>query len=114
MVQPFPEMVWIQCFDLSTDGKQILASFLRKDQIVQTALVSTIDGSVRILKENFLGGEMDLVDYPTNMKFSPDGRYIIYDIPQKDDSELHDIYLLPTDGGEEYYWLLTRIQSTIH
>lgn len=97
-----PEMVWIQCFDLSTDGKQILASFLKKDQIAQIGLVSTTDGSVQILERKFSGGEMDLVDWTINMEFSPDGRYIIYDIPQKEDNDVRDIYLLSTDGSEEY------------
>ena len=35
------------------------------------------------------------------MSLSPDGRYIAYDFPQKDDARERDIFLLPSDGSPE-------------
>jgi Tol biopolymer transport system component len=83
--------------DWSPDGKQILAYFERKDKagwICQIVLISTANSSIRVLK-TFNGG------WPENMCFSPDGRYILYDFPPKEDAPERDIFLLPTDGSRE-------------
>ena len=88
------EVVWAQTYDWSPDGKQILAFFWRKDDINQIVLVSAADGSVRILKT------LDKY-WPQNMCFSPDGRCIVYDFPQKEDSVERDILLLTSDGSRE-------------
>jgi Tol biopolymer transport system component len=86
-------------YDWSSDGQQILAYFEFKkegetDWITQIVLVSTADGSVRVLK-SFDGS------WPENMCFSPDGRYIVYDFPQKTGSKERDIFLLSSDGIRE-------------
>jgi Tol biopolymer transport system component/beta-lactamase regulating signal transducer with metallopeptidase domain len=85
-------VTWAQTYDWSHDGKQILACFTTKgrDQIVS---VSVADGSARFLKtiNN---------DY-LQMVFSPDGRYIVYDFPQKESSTESDIFLLSADGSGE-------------
>jgi Tol biopolymer transport system component len=85
---------WAQTYGWSPDGKQILACFSRKDGQAQIVLVSTADGSVRVLKTMERGG-------PDHMNFSPDGRYIVYDFPQKEDPQERDISLLSTDGSRE-------------
>jgi Tol biopolymer transport system component/beta-lactamase regulating signal transducer with metallopeptidase domain len=87
------EVGWAQTYDWSPDGKQILACFSTKglDQIV---LVSVADGSVRVLKTLNKG-------YPQNMVFSPDGRYIVYDFPQKENSPESDIFLMLADGSRK-------------
>src|SRR5713101_884333 len=56
----------------SPDGNYILTSFYTVPNTFQIALISVGDGSVRILKT--------LDWFPTNAKFSPDGRYIAYDL----------------------------------
>jgi Tol biopolymer transport system component len=84
-------------YDWSPDGKQILAYFEKKvgtDWITQIVLVSTVNDSVHVLK-TFDGG------WPENMCFSPDGRYIVYDFPQKTGSPERDIFLLSSDGIRE-------------
>jgi beta-lactamase regulating signal transducer with metallopeptidase domain/WD40 repeat protein len=88
------EVDWAQTYGWSPDGKKILACFSRKDETDQIVLVSAADGSVRVLKtlDNY---------YPENMSFSPDGRYIVYDFPQKEDSPERDISLLTFDGSRE-------------
>ncbi|MBA7630908.1 Tol-Pal system protein TolB [subsurface metagenome] len=88
------EVVWAQTYDWSTDGRQILACFSKKDGPDQIVLVSAADGSVRVIKT------FDW-HWPQNMNFSPDGRYIVYDFPQKENSPEHDISLLSTDGSRE-------------
>ncbi|MHC4753186.1 MAG: M56 family metallopeptidase, partial [Planctomycetota bacterium] len=87
------EVVWAKTYDWSPDGKQILACFSRKDSPAQIVLVSAADGSVRVLKT--------LNRYPQSMGFSPDGRYIVYDFPQKEDSPEHNISVLLIDGSRE-------------
>ena len=92
------EMIWAQCYDWSPDGKQILACLTGKDGKNKIVLVSVADGSVRVLSTLGQQGEDN---WPKNMSFSPDGIYIVYDYPQKEDSRDHDIYLLSTDGSRE-------------
>ena len=77
----------------SPDGKYILASFYTIPNTFQIALISVGDGSVRILKT--------LDWFPTNAKFSPDGRYIAYDLAQQQDSSNRDIFVLAADGSRE-------------
>ena len=73
--------------DWSPDGKQVLARFGK-----HMVLISVADGSVDTLKE-FSWSE------PGGMRFSPDGRYIAYDMPPWEDSPDRDIFLLATDGS---------------
>ena len=77
----------------SPDGKYVLVTFRREDRSNQLGLVSVADGSVRVLKT--LGGVP-----PIGVSFSPDGRYIAYDLPAGDSAE-RDIFLLATDGSRE-------------
>ena len=91
------EMNWAHPHDWSRDGKQILVYFERNDGtgwITQIAVVSAVDGTVRVLK-TFNGS------WPENMCFSPDGRYIVYDFPQKTDSPERDIFMISSDGTSE-------------
>ncbi len=56
-------------------------------------MVSTSDGALKVLKtvtwEN------------PNPLFSPDGKFIAYDLPTEQDRQQRDIYLLATDGSRE-------------
>jgi Tol biopolymer transport system component len=97
------EVEWAQTHDWSPDGKQILACFSRKGGAQQIVLVSAEDGSVRVLKILDKG-------WPKNMNFSPDGRCIVYDFPQKENSPERDISLLSTDGSHE----ITLVEHPAH
>src|SRR5688572_22363202 len=56
----------------TSDGKQILTLFFRKDNISQIALVPVEGGPPKILRSlNWV--------YPKRMDISPDGRFIVYD-----------------------------------
>ena len=76
----------------SPDGKYVLVTFRREDRSNQLGLVSVADGSVRVLKT--LGGVP-----PIGVSFSPDGRYIAYDLHAGEGKR--DIFLLATDGSRE-------------
>ena len=78
----------------SPDGKQILALFHRKDGTRQIGFVSAEDGSPKVLKT--FGWR-----YPRKMSLSPDGLYIIYDLPADDGSGKRDVFLLASDGSRE-------------
>ena len=89
-------MEWAQCHDWSPDGKQILACFAKKDHTKHIGLVSVLDGSLQLIKE--LGGGQS---WPKCLRFSPDGRYVVYDNPPEKDNPALDIYLISTDGSLE-------------
>lgn len=82
--------------DWSPDGKYVLGVVLRigTQFPTQIALTSVADGSVRVLKKFEWS-------YPGKVKFSPDGRYIAYDYPPRQDSDNRDIFLLAADGSRE-------------
>jgi Tol biopolymer transport system component len=87
-VRPFPS-------DWSPDGTSILAvlwHFL--DPGSGIALVSVRDGSMRILKDF----DKRLTERP---RFSPDGRFIVFDRQQRPGSKESDIFVLALDGGRE-------------
>ena len=87
------DVPYLQPTDWSSDGKHILTTVHRKDRTNQLVLISAADGSVRVLKT------LDW-RWPSG-RFSPDGRYIAYDFPPKEDSPDRDIFVLATDGSRE-------------
>ena len=89
------EMNFIVPSDWSSDGKHILAAVYRKDKSVQIALISVPDGTVRILKT------MEWYHPGGKMLFSPDGRYIAYDMSEKDNLDKGDILIMAADGSRE-------------
>jgi Tol biopolymer transport system component len=88
-----PEVGYLAPRDWSPDGRQILAILGRKDAGVEIALISVADGSVRALKTALseVGG----------LRFSPDGRYIVYESPSQQDSSKSDIFVLASDASRE-------------
>jgi len=85
---------WFGAGEWSADGEQILISGLGEDESYQLALVSVADGSVRTLKN--LGSL-----WPVEVSFSPDDRYLVYDIPEGSNSEERDIFVINLATGEE-------------
>lgn len=81
-------------FDWSPDGKLLVVHLRRKDQSSQIGLVAVQDGSLRVLKSIDWRG-------PSKIFFSPDGRYIAYDLPSSDTGERRDIFVMAIDGSRE-------------
>ncbi len=88
------EITYVEPGGWSPDGQHLAAILTRKDRTNQIALISVQDGSARALKT------LDW-RYPRGLGFSPDGRYILYDFPPKEDSPQRDIFLLAADGSQE-------------
>jgi Tol biopolymer transport system component len=88
------DVEWIAPYDWSPDGKWLAVALTRMDRTAQLGLLSAADGSLRVLKS---------VDWrgASKMAFSPDGRFLAYDLPASDDSEQRDIYVMTTDGVRE-------------
>ncbi len=79
----------------SPDGKSILALDMSKDGASKILLILVADGSARTLKTM---GPLR----PGRVVFSPDGRYIAYDAPVREDEPERDVYVLPAGGGDEH------------
>lgn len=86
-------------YDWSPDGALILAASWRKDDTYEIALISAVGGSVRALKTVNL--RRDPSQSKRWLSFSPDGRYLAYDLPQHESSPKHDIFALALDRGGE-------------
>lgn len=78
-------------YDWSPDGKWILASLIDTNWIARIAIISPIDGSVKILKD--VGKQ--LFD---KISFSPDGKQIAYNYHQNGSSNL---WIMNSDGTSD-------------
>jgi len=83
----------------SPDGTRLAAVVTAKGdtgglEVNRIALISSKDGSARILKT--LGPRR-----AAPRGFSPDGRFLACSYPPRDDAESRDIYALAVDGGQE-------------
>ena len=70
----------------------MLTLLFRRDNVSQIALVSTIDGTARILRS------LDWF-YPKKIDLSPDGRFVVYDSIPASESAARDIHILAVDGS---------------
>jgi Tol biopolymer transport system component len=95
ILYPGKEGEWVAAIGWSSDGKYILVGIIR-GKGCELGLVSVADGSVRILKKLVVRDPYSIVAL-----LSPDGRYIAYDRPSKEDSFEHDIFLLDIERNQE-------------
>ncbi len=77
----------------SNDGQHIVTGRMGRNG-TEIALMSTTDGSVRVLKSFDRG-------WPQKSAISPDDRWIAYDFAQDGKSQARDIFLLATDGSRQ-------------
>jgi Tol biopolymer transport system component len=85
---------WITTW--SPDGKQILVLIVSESPVTPAALVSVADGSARTLKT-----ASRMTRSSSNLAFSPDGRFMVYDLAPKEDSPERDIFSFAVEGGGE-------------
>jgi Tol biopolymer transport system component len=88
-----PEIPRITPHDWSADGKSLAVQLRRKDKTTQIGIVAVKDGSLRVLKSVDWRGASQLF-------FSPDGRYVAYDLPTGT-AEARDVFVLAVDGSRE-------------
>jgi Tol biopolymer transport system component len=88
------EIDWMSPHDWTPDSKWIAVQLHRKDKSTQIGLISTEEGKLRVLKS---------VDWrgASGMFFSPDGKYLTYDLPAGESEQQRDIYLMAADGSRE-------------
>jgi Tol biopolymer transport system component len=79
-------------FDWSSDGKWIAALGQRADRTVQIALVNAQSGELRVLQS---------LDWkaPIKMFFSPDSRFVAYDLPVSETTTDRHVYIMAIDGS---------------
>jgi Tol biopolymer transport system component len=85
--------------DWSPDGRLLAVHAMRKDRTGEIALVGVEDGSFRVLKSTGWRG-------PDKVFFSPDGRFLAYDLPASDSDAQRDLFVMAIDGSVE-----TRVVS---
>ena len=80
--------------DWSADGRWLAVQVSRQDKTAQIGLLDVRDGSLRVLKS---------VDWrgATRLMFSPDGKYLAYDLPVSETDNRRDVFILAVDGSRE-------------
>ena len=90
--------------DWSPDGRWLAVSFLRKDGTGEIGLVGVHDGAWRPLRSTDWRG-------PQKIFFSPDGRYIGYDLVNQNNSDERDIFIMAVDASRETAAVVDRSQN---
>ncbi|MFC1530317.1 hypothetical protein ACFL6R_06340 [Gemmatimonadota bacterium] len=85
---------YLQPYCWSRDGTKIALTIAPGDERTQIAVIPANGGTVAVLKE--LSRRT-----PDHMAFSPDGRFLAYDLVQEEGSLNSDIFILATDGSSE-------------
>jgi Tol biopolymer transport system component len=81
----------------SSNGKEIVGNLSTNGENQgQLVIISTVGGPSRVLK-----GFKPRVAMPPHAVFSPDGRFVAFDLPQSEDSNARDIWIAPAEGGRE-------------
>lgn len=84
---------YIEPYQWTPDGKQILAALQRKREETQISLIPVAGAPVRALKT--------WSRYPDRPSLSPDGRFLVYDAPERADGRERNIFILSLEGGRE-------------
>jgi Tol biopolymer transport system component len=100
------DVAWAYVHDWSADGQWLAVDVDRADRTRQIGLVSTVNGSIRVLKSI---GWHDT----TKMAFSPDGKYLAYDRVVNDDSQQREIHVLTVIDGSETAALMQPANDTV-
>jgi Tol biopolymer transport system component len=90
-----PDLHYIIPWAWSSDDKSVIVLLSRGDDTNQLAWVSVPNGAVRPLKS--LEWQS-----PTSVSLSPDGRFLVYDLPQSNEGPEQDIFIMAADGSREF------------
>jgi Tol biopolymer transport system component len=89
------EVSYFNPVDWSADGRFLAVLTTRHDQSGQIAIADVRDGSFKVLKTTGWRG-------PDKLFFSPDGKFLAYDLPHSDDELERDVFVLAVDGSTEH------------
>ncbi|MBA2356053.1 MAG: PD40 domain-containing protein, partial [Acidobacteria bacterium] len=89
------EVSYFNPVDWSTDGRWLAVLTTRHDQTGQIAVADVRDGTFKVLKSTGWRG-------PDKLFFSPDGKFLAYDLPHSDDEHQRDVFALAVDGSVEH------------
>jgi Tol biopolymer transport system component len=88
------QVEWIVPRHWSSDNRWIAMFLQLKDRTNQLALISTVDGALRVLKTGRWPGT-------ARAFFSPDGKYVGYDLPQGV-TTARNVWVTAVDGSLDY------------
>ncbi|MFZ5928037.1 MAG: hypothetical protein ACOYX1_11375 [Acidobacteriota bacterium] len=88
------EITNLRVLDWSSDNQLLAVGLARKDRSVQIGVVTVQDGSLRVLKSTSWRG-------PGKAFFSPDTKYIAYDVPATDTALQRDVFVIAVDGSQD-------------
>ena len=91
-------LLWLH--EWSPDGKYVAATVFQKDRTSQLVLASVADASVRVLKTQMRKTLNHSFQW-NRMSFSPDGRFVAYDLSPQGGWHPRDILAMPVEGGPE-------------
>ena len=86
---------YVMPFDWSPDGKYIVG-IRNKNEINELTLISTADGTVRVLRN--IPSQLFMFD---NARISPDGRFIAFSFVHEGNPPHGDVFLITIDGQNE-------------
>lgn len=89
-----PEITFVYPLDWSPDGQTMVVQIGRTNRHAEIALVTARDRRIGVLKSIDWQG-------PISAAFSPDGRYVAYDVVVDEKTRQRDIFLLSTDATRE-------------
>jgi Tol biopolymer transport system component len=89
-----PEIAEISVKDWSRDDASIAVTLRRQDRTSQIALIGVGDGRMRVLRS---------IDWrqPSRVAFSPDGRFLAFDLPAAESLDQRDIVVLSVDATRQ-------------
>ncbi len=92
--------------DWSPDGREILAGFVKPNGEREIVLVSVADGTVTIL---------ETLTQPNlgKLQFSPDGRFVAYDLLVDPETGEHDVHALAVVGDRDLTLVSSRADERI-
>jgi Tol biopolymer transport system component len=90
-----PTVIYVHVHSFPADGSQVLVTLQSANGDSEIALVAT-DGGPRktVVKLDWR--------WPGSASISRDGRFVAYDFPPREDSALHDIYVVTVATGEQH------------